>query len=170
MELFTIVFGTERFHQYTYERQVSVESDHKPLEIIFGKHLASAPWRLQRMLMRLRMYDLRVRYKKGTALHLAHTLIWHYLTIAEGSREGEETLNCLSDLEREEEERVEIRCYLVKKLSICTRPKVQNRWSWRITSPEESGTIRLARGANLNGAIFSCSRWVSGPRWAYTRR
>ena len=33
-ELLAIVYGTERFHQYTYGRPVKVESDHKPLEIL----------------------------------------------------------------------------------------------------------------------------------------
>ena len=46
-ELLAIVFGVERFHQYTYGRKVVVDSDHKPLETIFGKPLVSAPRRLQ---------------------------------------------------------------------------------------------------------------------------
>ena len=33
-ELLAIVFGTEKFNQYTYGRKVIVESDHKPLESI----------------------------------------------------------------------------------------------------------------------------------------
>ena len=48
-----IVFATEHFHQYTYGRPVKVDSDHNSLETIFTKPLASAPRRLQRMLMRL---------------------------------------------------------------------------------------------------------------------
>ena len=48
------------------------------------------------------MYDLRVRFKKGTALHLADTLIR-----SEGSRKVEETLNCLSGSEREQKEHIE---------------------------------------------------------------
>ena len=52
-ELLAVVFGMERFENYTYGRHVLVESDHKPLEIIYKKHLLSAPKRLQRMLLRL---------------------------------------------------------------------------------------------------------------------
>ena len=37
---------------YTYGRCVAVQSDHKPLEMIFKKSLHKAPKRLQRMLMR----------------------------------------------------------------------------------------------------------------------
>lgn len=36
-ELLAIVFATERFHRYTYGRQVIVESDHKP----WRRHLPS---------------------------------------------------------------------------------------------------------------------------------
>ena len=41
-ELLAIAFGVEQFHQYTYGRKVVVDSDHKPLETIFGKPLVSA--------------------------------------------------------------------------------------------------------------------------------
>lgn len=42
-ELFAIVFGCERFHQYVYGRTVEVESDHKPLESILKKPIVNAP-------------------------------------------------------------------------------------------------------------------------------
>lgn len=42
-ELFAILFGWKRFHQYIYSRQVIVESDHKPLESIMRKSSISSP-------------------------------------------------------------------------------------------------------------------------------
>lgn len=45
-ELLAVVFGLEKFHQYTYGRDVKVQSDHKPLEIIMKKPLHIAPKRL----------------------------------------------------------------------------------------------------------------------------
>ena len=45
-ELLAIVFGCEKFHEYLYGRHVIVESDHKPIEAIMKKCLASAPPRL----------------------------------------------------------------------------------------------------------------------------
>ena len=42
-ELLAILFGCEKFHEYLYGRKVIVESDHKPLEAITKKPLASAP-------------------------------------------------------------------------------------------------------------------------------
>ena len=38
-ELLADVYGLEKFHTYTYGRQVTVESDHKPLEVIVKKPL-----------------------------------------------------------------------------------------------------------------------------------
>ena len=78
-ELLAIVFGVERFHQYTYGRRVIVDSDHKPLETIFGKPLAAAPRRLQKMFMRLQLYDIDIQYKKGSELYLADTLSRHFI-------------------------------------------------------------------------------------------
>ena len=74
-ELLAIVFGVERFHQYTYGRRVVVDSDHKPLETIFGKPLASAPRRLQKMFMRLQRYDIDIQYKKGSEMYLTDTSV-----------------------------------------------------------------------------------------------
>ena len=42
-EMLAIVFALEKFNHYTYGRQVKVQSDHKPLESILRKPLASAP-------------------------------------------------------------------------------------------------------------------------------
>nr|XP_022296799.1 uncharacterized protein K02A2.6-like [Crassostrea virginica] len=78
-ELLAVVFGLERFENYTYGRHVEVESDHKPLEIIHRKNLHSAPKRLQRMLLRLQKFDYHVNYKKGTEMYFADTLSRAYL-------------------------------------------------------------------------------------------
>uniref|UniRef100_A0A3P9LFC2 ribonuclease H n=1 Tax=Oryzias latipes TaxID=8090 RepID=A0A3P9LFC2_ORYLA len=73
-ELLAIVYGCEKFHQYVYGKDIQVESDHKPLESIFKKSLHQAPLRLQRMLLRLQRYSLKVTYKPGKELHIADTL------------------------------------------------------------------------------------------------
>lgn len=73
-ELLAVTFGLEKFHQYTYGRKVIVHSDHKPLEIIMKKSLHAAPKRLQRMLLRLQVYDIDLCYKPGKELWLADTL------------------------------------------------------------------------------------------------
>lgn len=73
-ELLAVVFGMERFNQYTYGRKVLVESDHKPLEIIHKKPLISAPKRLQRMFLRLQKYEIEIMYKPGKEMYVADAL------------------------------------------------------------------------------------------------
>ena len=59
-EMLAIVFALEKFNQYTFGRHTKIQSDHKPLETILKKPLASAPRRLQGMMMRLQKYDIEV--------------------------------------------------------------------------------------------------------------
>jgi len=73
-ELLSIVFTLERFRTYVYARHVIVETDHKPLLAIHKKTLASAPKRLQRMLLRLQRYDFDLEHVAGSKLILADTL------------------------------------------------------------------------------------------------
>lgn len=73
-EMLAVVFGCERFHTYIYGKEFTVESDHKPLEMIQLKNLTAAPARLQRMLMRLQHYDAKIVYRPGKELLLADGL------------------------------------------------------------------------------------------------
>ncbi|XP_022808732.1 uncharacterized protein LOC111345717 [Stylophora pistillata] len=73
-ECLAIVSACDKWDLWSYGREVNVHRDHQPLETIFKKPLHSAPRRLQKMLMRLQRYKIRVTYKKGTSLMLADTL------------------------------------------------------------------------------------------------
>lgn len=55
-ELLGIVYGCERFHEYIYGFELTVETDHKPLESILAKPLSQAPPRLQKLQLRLQKY------------------------------------------------------------------------------------------------------------------
>ena len=58
-EMLAVVFGCTRFHDYIYGvNNVTVESDHKPLETILKKLLCHAPLRLQKMIMTVQKYSL----------------------------------------------------------------------------------------------------------------
>ena len=50
-----------------------MESDHRPLESLFEKALSQTSPRIQRMMLKVQKYDLHVKYKKGTGLHIADT-------------------------------------------------------------------------------------------------
>ena len=52
-ELFSVVIGCEKFHEYIYGRNFRIQNNHKPLEPIFKKDLCTTPPRLQRMLLKL---------------------------------------------------------------------------------------------------------------------
>ena len=69
-----VVFACERFHVYIYGRSVIVETDHNPLIAISKKHLCDAPPRLQRLLLRIQKYDLKLEYTPGKLLVVADTL------------------------------------------------------------------------------------------------
>ena len=53
---------------------ITVPTDHQPLETIYKKLLHKSPARLQQMLMQLQRYQFNLQYKKGTSLLIADTL------------------------------------------------------------------------------------------------
>ena len=73
-ECLAVVFGLERFDQYTYGREVTIQNDHKPLSSILKKPLSQSPKRLQSMILRIRRYNTRFQYLEGKKLILADTL------------------------------------------------------------------------------------------------
>ena len=64
-ETLAIVYGVQKFHQFTYGRPTEVESDHKPLQYTLNRPLHQAPLRLQKMMLTLQRYDLKVKYRPG---------------------------------------------------------------------------------------------------------
>ena len=74
-ECLAIVCCMDKWHQYLYgKHDITVHTDHQPLETIFKKPLSKAPRRLQRMMLKLQRYQFIVRYKKGKELYVADTL------------------------------------------------------------------------------------------------
>lgn len=78
-EVLPVLFSVQRFDQYTYGRQVTVENDHKPLESILRKPLSNAPKRLQDIMMKLNRYDIVFKFLKGKELVIAGTLSRAYI-------------------------------------------------------------------------------------------
>ena len=73
-ETLAIYVACEKWDLWLYGKQITIHTDHQPLETIFKKPLSKAPRRLQRLLMRLQRYDTDVVYKKGSSLVLTDTL------------------------------------------------------------------------------------------------
>ena len=68
------VFGAEHFHTYIFGKKFTIESDHRPLEMISKKNLTAAPARLQRMLLQLQRYNYSINYRPGKEMVLADRL------------------------------------------------------------------------------------------------
>ena len=61
----------KHFKQYFFCRPVSIRSDHHPLEVIFTKTITQASLRLQRMLLRISTYDVKIMYIKVKQIKIA---------------------------------------------------------------------------------------------------
>lgn len=73
-EAFAIKFGCHKFHDYVFGKNLTIETDHKPLETIFKKPIQCAPARLQRILLDVSVYSPKIIYKKGKEIPIADLL------------------------------------------------------------------------------------------------
>lgn len=73
-ELYAVLYGCDRFSQYTFGRKINVETDHKPLISIFNKPLSLCPQRLQRIMLKLLSYDINIKHVPGKNMYIADTL------------------------------------------------------------------------------------------------
>ena len=96
-ELLAITYACERFHQYIYGQQVEVETDHKPLIPLFVKSLNDCPLRIQRLLIRVQRYDLKVSYTPGKYMYTADTLSRAVDPKADRNAETEEDIKVYVD-------------------------------------------------------------------------
>lgn len=66
LELLAIVYAMQKFDQYVFGcKDLTVHTDHEPLEPILKKSLLKAPKRLQSMLLALQRYPMSVKYRPG---------------------------------------------------------------------------------------------------------
>lgn len=73
-ELLAVVYGLQKFHHYTYGRNVTVITDHKPLVAISNKPLHKAPKRLQSLLLKAQTYNFDIQYKPGKQIPISDAL------------------------------------------------------------------------------------------------
>ena len=78
-ELLTVIFACIWFNTYLQGCSFTVQSDHKPLEVIHLKSMHNMPPCLQRMLLQLQKYDMKIEYKPGSEMLLAtvYQLVQH---------------------------------------------------------------------------------------------
>ncbi|KAL1281249.1 hypothetical protein QQF64_000052 [Cirrhinus molitorella] len=82
-EMLALVFTTQKFHNFIYDRPVTVETDHQPLITILKNPLHIASACLQRMMLKLQHYILDVIYKRGKELFVTDALSRAYLPSTE---------------------------------------------------------------------------------------
>ena len=59
-EMLSVLYGLEKFHSYAYGRPGVVHTDHKPLEAIFKKYLASALPRISQIMLRTQKHEVQI--------------------------------------------------------------------------------------------------------------
>ena len=64
-EALGIVWGIEHFHLYIYGSHLTLITDHKPLEVIYGNINPKPSARIERWVLRLQPYSFSVVYKPG---------------------------------------------------------------------------------------------------------
>ena len=70
-----IVHALSNFDQLLFRKSgIIVHRDHKPLETIFKRPMASASRRLQSMILTFQRYSCSIEYRKGSFLHIADTV------------------------------------------------------------------------------------------------
>ena len=70
-EILGVVTGVEHFHQYLFGRQFTLYMDHKPIESLVLKPLLDTSPRVQRLMLCLSQYHMKVEYKAGKYLLLS---------------------------------------------------------------------------------------------------
>lgn len=87
-EMLAICFAVKKFHRYIYGSEVFVQTDHKPIVAIMGKHISKigSP-RLRRLRLKLLMYNLDVNYVPGKLVHFADMLSRNSLRYTENDKE-----------------------------------------------------------------------------------
>ena len=73
-EMLAVVFVCLKYYKYLHSRRFVCKSNHQPLEKIHLKNLSDAPPRLQRLLLRIQLYDFEIKYFVGKEVALADSL------------------------------------------------------------------------------------------------
>ena len=88
------MFGCQKFDEYIYGREITLETDHKPLVSIQKKSLADVSPRLQRLMLKLQRWDIKMEWTKGKDLHIPDTLSRAYLKESKDDSKLDEEIEC----------------------------------------------------------------------------
>ena len=66
-EALAIVWAVKHFHLFLFGSEFSLVTDHKPLEIIYGKRTAKTSAGIERWVLHLQPYSFKIVYKSGSS-------------------------------------------------------------------------------------------------------
>ena len=61
-----VLHGLKKFHHYSFARDISLTTDHKPLVAIFKRDVVTLSQSIQHILLRIHQYRVRILYKPGS--------------------------------------------------------------------------------------------------------
>ena len=74
-ECLATIWGMEKFHYFLYGKEFTLETDQKPLVLIYKKHMVEISLRICRLVVRSFPYQpFNVRYRKGVEISLVDAL------------------------------------------------------------------------------------------------
>nr|XP_018905063.1 PREDICTED: uncharacterized protein K02A2.6-like [Bemisia tabaci] len=74
-EFLSVLYACKRFHSFIYGQKIIVHTDHKPIVKVMKKDIIRIPSiRLQRIRLKLTIYDMDVRFLQGSKMHIADAL------------------------------------------------------------------------------------------------
>lgn len=93
--MLVIVTAYKKFYVYIWNnKNILIENNHKYLESIFKKPLHQVPFRLQKMLLEVITYNLKVSYEKETELVSTDSLSKDYNIKKETEADPEKIVEC----------------------------------------------------------------------------
>ena len=98
-EMLAVVFGCTKFHKLIYGKEdVTIESDHKPLESLLKKPMHISPMRIQRMRLKLQPYSFRIIHISGKNIGLADCLSrFPQAATSSDERMDDDLMVCIAD-------------------------------------------------------------------------
>nr|CAI5828457.1 unnamed protein product [Callosobruchus analis] len=158
-ELGAIVFACGKMHYFIYGFEITIQTDHKPLIPIFNKDLDKASARLQRMLLKLLKYNIKITYLPGKDMLVADALSRSY--IGESVADDPEMTHIVHSLSNNipmSEEKKDIFRKAIDSDPILSKVKEFCLTSWpknKIFSPDLKHFINIKERIYLsNGLLF----------------
>ena len=94
-ETLAMIWGMEKFHYFLYGNAFTLETDQKPLVLIYQKHLINVSTRIQRLIVHALLYNFYIAYIPGKQIPMADALLGN-LKISEDKEEDQISLPVLA--------------------------------------------------------------------------